>query len=345
MGFLTNLNRRTRLLVAAGAAATVLVGCSSGTPAAPAPAPGSAPGSAPAAPATDLNYSLEFKLDGIHAPYLTAQKNGWYEEAGVKVKFAPSGGSQDSLGRVATGAAGMGSVTSLVALQGLEKDMPITIVGVMLQHDATATEVLASSGIEHPRDLAGKSIGFAQAGGLQALLPAFAEKVGLDASSVKIVGVEPASVKPSLLAGQIDAANFFGPVFAGMDEVRVMPWHSYGFSILGTVIIANNDYLANNPDAVRAFLAQSVRGMDEVVKDPAGAGDIVAAATSTDPAFYRVQVPDFMQYFDVDAAPAGTFSSSAEQWADTIKVYREGGLLKADLEAADVFTNDYLPKQ
>ena len=55
------------------------------------------------------------------------------------------------------------------------------------------------------------------------------------------------------------------------DDVHVMMYPAYGVKLYGNVIIAGEEFLKKNPEAVKAFLRAFTKGTRDVLADPAGA--------------------------------------------------------------------------
>ena len=55
------------------------------------------------------------------------------------------------------------------------------------------------------------------------------------------------------------------------EDVVVLPYPSYGVKLYGNVVIASPKMIKEHPAAVKAFLAATVRGMKDVLADPAAA--------------------------------------------------------------------------
>lgn len=53
------------------------------------------------------------------------------------------------------------------------------------------------------------------------------------------------------------------------DEVVILPYPQHGVKLYGNAIIAGEEFLKKNPEAVKAFLRAFTRGMRDVIADPA----------------------------------------------------------------------------
>jgi NitT/TauT family transport system substrate-binding protein len=330
---------RLRLL-AAGGALVLLAGACGGSP-----EPGGSAGSQQNAPTVPITFSLDFAFDGLHSPFIVADEKGWYRDAGLDVRIQPSSGSQDSLTRLATGAAQLGVVSSSTVLAGIANQRhPVKVVGMLLQHDASATETQKSLNITTPAGLAGRTVATPPASTQNQFFPALLKANNIDPASIKNVAITPPAAKQTLLTGQVDATNIFGPVFADVaDKVNILYWYKFGLDIYGSTITANTGFLAQNPDAVRKFLDASMRGLQYVVDHPDEAGSLVAKRAQSSAAFFQAEVKEFLQFYDLPAAPKGPGTMDSAKWAQTQQINTQYGAQQREVPPDTVFTNDFLP--
>ncbi|MPY99420.1 MAG: hypothetical protein GEU97_15730 [Actinophytocola sp.] len=294
-----------------------------------------------------ITFSLDFAYDGLHSPFVVAQEKGWYDEAGLDVTIQPSGGSQDSLTRIATGAAELGVVSSSVALTGIANEQhPVKVVSMLLQHDAAATQVRKELNVSTPAELVGHTVATPPASALDQFFPALLDLNDVDLAEVEQIAINPAAAKQTLLGGQVDATNIFGPVFADvLDQVDNLYWYEFGLDIYGSTISANTDFLAENPQAVEGFLAASMRGVEYVMDNPDEAGELIAERAEGDPEFFRAEVEEFLQFYDPSAAPEGPGTMDEAKWQDTQELNVEYGAQEREVSLDEVYTNEFLTGQ
>lgn len=291
-----------------------------------------------------ITFSLDFNFDGLHSPFLIAQEKGWYADAGLDVAIQPSGGSQDSLTRIASGAADLGVVSSSVVLTGIANEQhPVKVVGMLLQHDAAATQTREELNVSKPADLVGLTVATPPASALAQFFPALLELNDIDPAEVKTIAINPAAAKQTLLGGQAEATNIFGPVFADVtDRVDNLYWYKFGLDIYGSTISANTDFLAERPQAVEQFLEVSMRGLEYVIDNPDEAGDLVAERAAGDPKFFRAEVKEFLQFYDPSAAPEGPGTMDEARWRKTQELNVSYGAQDKEIPLDQVYTNEFL---
>ena len=97
--------------------------------------------------------------------------------------------------------------------------------------------------------------------------------------------MDPPLRETMLVKGDVDAITgfYFTSVLnleargIKADEIAVMPYPAYGVKLYGNAIIASEEFIKKNPDAVKAFLRAFSKAAKEVVGDVKGATAVVKA--------------------------------------------------------------------
>lgn len=309
---------------------------------------GEAAGDESAAPGTvGVAFSLEFSPTGYHAPYALALEKGWFSDAGLDVTMTAGTGSSATITTVAGGQADVGLADLATLVITKDADMPVTAFGVMFAEAPTAVAVHEDAGVEEPADLDGMSIAITT-GGLDAqLLPAFLESNGLD-GKVEAVNVSSSAKTGAFLAHRVDG---FVPVLCGTAVVveeqegaplTTLPFGDYGVDMMGLGLIANDSFMAENPDALRAFLEVSDQAWTYAEEHP---DEAVAAMTAQFPEIQeetaRGQLDcafDFVHGDDTQGEPFGTMSP--EKWDSMLATLSQ----YADVEplaSEEYYTSEY----
>jgi NitT/TauT family transport system substrate-binding protein len=301
-------------------------------------------GSASAQPVT---LSLDFAIDGLHAPFFVALQKGYYRQAGLDVTIQPGQGSAPTVQITGAGRSQFGIADAGVVADAVSKGAGVTAVAALLQHMPGVTIALKTSGIAKPGDLAGKSIGDGAQGSTATLLPAFLNANHVDPASVKFVGMTYPARVPSLLSGQVNAIGGYVQEFVSvLDKVNVIRWYQNGVESYGSTIIVNNDFKRNHPDLVKAFLSASLKGLDYTVKNPADAASIVAAASHGDVTYFSGELALLDPYFtspDVDTHGYGWMNDAI--WNATQGLNVKYGTQPQPVDAASLYTDAFLPQK
>ena len=231
---------------------------------------------------TTIRFSNDWKWEGPAAPLLMALDRGWYAEAGLDVTMDTGKGSREAIPRVADGSnwqMGSSDINSLIKFQDQNPDL--APVAVMMIYNAPPFAIIGrkSLGVMAPKDLEDRILGAPAPDGAYAQWKAFVKANDIDASKVTIENVGFPVREPMLAAGKVDAITGYSfssfinlkAKGVGEEDITLILMREHGLDLYGNVIIANRDFAKSNPDAVKAFVAATVRGFQETAKDPEGA--------------------------------------------------------------------------
>jgi ABC-type nitrate/sulfonate/bicarbonate transport system substrate-binding protein len=220
---------------------------------------------------------------------------------------------------------------------------------VINQHSPVVVYSLEKSGIREPGDLVGRRIGVNVGGTKHREFQAFLEAVGIQESSLVLVGMTESSPAP-LLAGQVDAMLGYTEDQPITVELRGQPVNrialaDHGVDLYSTNIIANEAYLRENHELVRRMLRASLEGWEHAVQHP---DEAVAAYRAnrpeSDEAFNRA---NFHQLLPILSSPDvernGLGAQTADRWTHTRDVLHDLGLTSRRVAVDSLFTNAFLP--
>lgn len=137
-----------------------------------------------------------------HLPIYVARQQGFFSEKGMEIKILSPSATSDALKLAASGhvdiAVSYEPQTIIAAARGLD----IIAFGRLIEHPLTTLLFLKGKGIETPKDLEGKKIGYTVPGLMDVLLEAFAKLNNIQQYTAINVGF---SIVQSLTAGKVDA--------------------------------------------------------------------------------------------------------------------------------------------
>jgi NitT/TauT family transport system substrate-binding protein len=231
---------------------------------------------------TDIKFTLDWKFEGPAAPFFIALDKGYFAEEDLNVTIDTGAGSRESLPRVATGTydMGFGDINALIKLMDEQPDLKVKAVMMAYERPPFAVIGRKSQGVtEDPKSLEGKTLGAPPPDAAFGQWPAFVEATGLDTSGITIENVGFPVREPMLAQGQVDA--IFGFSFSSYinlkaqgvpdDDISLILMGENGLDLYGNVVIANTDFAAENPDAVKGFVKALIKGYMDAIADPAAA--------------------------------------------------------------------------
>lgn len=218
----------------------------------------------------------------MHAGLLFAQDQGYFEQEGLSVEIIPGNGSADALRHLATGEVELAYIDAPVLARGVERDMLVRSLGVLLRETPLTVFWDADRhDIRTPEDFAGKSIGAPPGGTAYRAIPAFLRKNGMGREDVERVSTGT-SIQP-LLAGQIDAYTGFtnsSAIKARLQGVRVKEFlfREFGIDMYGLTLAVREDFYNEHPELAYGFRRALVKGIRDALKHPDRAVQLVLEA-------------------------------------------------------------------
>lgn len=312
---------------------------------------GNTPGAAPAAVTVAMPYVPNVQF----APFYVAKAKGYYAQAGLDVRFDYQY-ETESVQRVAQRSAQFGMAGGDSVLLARAQGLPIVTVATNSQRTPTVFVSKAEQNITKPTDLRGKRVGIpARAGasyiGLQALLTA----TGIDERELDVREIGFAQVQ-ALSEGQIDAASAYAnnePVLLAKQgiKVNVLRVADY-FALASDGIIAHEALLAEQPAVVRGFVQATLRGMADVIADPAAAFavslDEIPELRSADAAtqdLQRAVLAETIPFWQSEQTAArGLGYTDPASWRATYSFLRQADLLVTDIDVNRAFSNEFIGK-
>jgi len=277
------LVRRAFPLIAAVAAAAVV--------AVPSVLPTSA---APTQQLTKVAYGADFLISGTTAPIYIAAEKGYFAEGGIEVTVSRGYGSADAVKRAATGQADIvqgdiGTAMQLRANEGAE----VKVVSPLYDKLPHAVLYYDDQGISTPKDLEGKTLADAPGSAPRQLFPAFAAVAGIDALRVEFRSVDASVRNTTFAAGQLSIITAFILNLADVEKLAYsqnpnrkilsMRYADYGLDMYGNGYITSDKMLAENPQAIAAFVAGAAKGLRDTYADvPAAVATVQRYAPEVD---------------------------------------------------------------
>lgn len=285
-----------RLGAALAALALLASACGGGedeTPATTAAATATTTATTMAMEMTPINLQLQWVAQAQFAGYYAAVDQGFYADEGLDVTILEGAVEIVPQQVVATGEAQFGLAWVPKALVSNEEGAGLVNVGQVFQRSGTLMVSWADSGITQPSDWAGRTVGnwgFGNEFELTAAIKKF------NVPDVELVG--QSFDMEALLNREIDAAeamiyNEYAQVLEATNpdtgelyqpsDLNVIDFNdpAIATAMLQDAIWVTEDYAAENPDTVEAFLRASFRGWIYCRDNPDSCVDIVLAAGPT----------------------------------------------------------------
>ena len=309
--------------------------------------------SAEAAPLKTIVFCLEWTPNTNHTGVYAAQALGYYREAGLDVKIVQPPENGATL-MCAAGQAqfAVDGQDTLAASLDLEHPLGVTAVAAILQHNTSGILSRAGDGITSAGGMEGRVYATWESPVELAMLRYCMEKENADFDKVKLIPNNITDEPAALAAHQTDAVwVFYG--WSGINaELSGVACDYWDFASLSAdldyytpMIVANNDFLASEPDTARAFLAATAKGYRYAAEHPREAadmlieGDTTGSLTDSRDLVYASQ--EWLADKYIADAPAWGYISP-ERWDAFYGWLYANQLSVRDLRGTG-FSNDYLP--
>lgn len=298
-----------------------------------------------------MTLTLNYLAQPAQAGFFLAKKRGYYKDAGIDLTIIEGKGSAVTSQQLAAGQTDIGFVGTQVVMDLISKGAPIKIVSAVIQGNFMSLATRAQDNIKTPQDLIGKTIagcpGCAQVPMVYALL----DREKIDKSKVTIINADASAMIGLLAGGKIDAAAA-DPNTVSIEmkkrgeKVNDMFFQDYGIRLINFVLAARTDRLAAKSDLYKRFIAASIKGWDEIRRNPE---ETVTALQEQYPEIkldkdtLRLQLTQGIVPFVCIPAAPGVGRASSAAWEGTYEVLTKYMGFKTDKPVSAFYTDEYLP--
>jgi putative hydroxymethylpyrimidine transport system substrate-binding protein len=337
------------------ALALALCGCGSSTVSGGASTAGGAasgvlPGALPHM--THATLILDFTPNAVHAGIYRALAAGFYRRENIDLQVVAPSATVEPLSLVSAGRAQFGladgsDVAAEIAAGGHDE-----AVMAIVQRPVGGLIALASEHLRSPAQLQGRAVGITGVPSDRAVLDTEVRHAGGDPARVRVVTVGFNGAQ-ALLAGRVAAFTGFVPDDGVGLEVEGHPitpfWldRNGGPAYPGLVAFTTRGLAASDPALVRDFVAATVRGYEDTLRDPSRSlAEELRLNPSLPRALTAASLRAYLPLLSAGGAPAGLRSVGALQPVHVAEMSRwmlAYHLLAAPLSFARYGSDAFLP--
>ncbi|MDP3117575.1 MAG: ABC transporter substrate-binding protein [Phenylobacterium sp.] len=297
---------------------------------------------------TTLRFATDWRAQAEHGGFYQALATGEYEKRGLKVEIIQGGPGVNVPQLLAAGAVdmGMGS-NSFIVLNLAQEKAPVKAVAAFMQKDPQVLIAHPDQGIETIADLKGRPILLSDAS-VTAFWVWLKAKYGFTDDQVRKYTFNSApflSDKRVAQQGYVTSEPYTIEKEAGFAP-KVFLLADNGYPGYATMVLARDQLIADNPEAVRAFVEGSIAGWRSYLEGDPAPGDALIKADNPE---MTQDVLDqarekLKSYGIVDGGePAMTGRMTEARWTEFLEMAKAQGVYPADLDGASAYTLDFLP--
>ena len=295
-----------------------------------------------------LTVVLDWYPNALHAFLYQAQKEGYFAEQGLEVDIQPPAGVNDAMSMVAAGKADIGLYYQQDVIRArAEQDVPIKSIGAVVQGPLNIILSLKDKNITTPKDLEGKTVGYAGTELSEALVHSIMQSNGADPDSVNMVDVG-FDLMSSMTTGNVDATigclvnhevpqmekegfevNYFFP-----DDFGVPQYYE-------GIFLASDKMIENEPDVLAGFLTACSKGFEDFKNNTDEVLQVLLdnqdeANFALDPDVEKKSCETLLPL--METADAKFLSQTEECWQENIDWMYDQGLIAKKPDVSDVMT-------
>ena len=298
-----------------------------------------------------ITFVLDWTPNTNHTGLYAAESLGYFEDQGLEVEIVqPPEDGADAL--VASGKAQFGVSFQDTMAPGVAGDnaLPTTAVAALIQHNTSGIISRKGEGIDTPKGMEGKKYATWDSPIEVAMIQDIVEEDGGDFSKVEMIPSTVTDEVSALESKSVDAIWIFY-AWAGIKfELSGIETDYFAFKDINPVfdyytpvVIANNDFLEEEPETAKKFLTALRDGYEYAIENSEEAADILCeAAPELDKDLVLASQEYLKDQYKAEVDQWGYIDP--ERWNAFYQWLNENGLTETEIPDNTGFSNDYLPE-
>ena len=292
-----------------------------------------------------LNIAKQLVLG--YTPLYIMEEKGWLEEAlakagyDIEVTYTEFESGPPENEAFAVGAQDLGVMGNVPAISGIAAGQKRDIIGIAYNGERTLGIVVQKeSDITEVTGLKGKKIGIVIGSIAQDFLNAILTDKGMVMEDVELINLGVSELETALVTGQVDAVAMWNPTMLKIcaDGAGVLLADGTGVYAGENVIVANQEYTAQNPEIVKIFMEQYQRAVEELKSDFPGYAKEYSSVTG---------LPEelLIQTWENSNFPVGLTAKDQSELKNTAKFLYEQKLISTEVNIEDYLDFSFSEKE
>lgn len=291
----------------------------------------------------EVKQVLDWFPQPTHGGIYAAQSKGYFKDENLSVQIDQGGPQVSSPQIVASGKAEFGMTTGDALLQARDEGIPIVAVGAFMQKSPIALFFHKGEEIKDFSDLNDRSV-------FAVLYAPYWDYIKNKIDIPRVKEFEFTGQYTSFLADQSSVVQGYvtnTPYYMKQQNIEVdhLLVADTGYNPYMTVIFTTEKLAKENPELVKSYLKQVVKGFEEYKDNYAEINEEILKANPNQ----TIEILNEESIAQKEYVYGNNFNDQIglmdeKRWEETIQQLYEIDVLKNKEDATNVFTNEFLPK-
>ena len=297
----------------------------------------------------DVTLVLDWAPNTNHTGFYVAQEKGYFKDAGLNVEIVqpPEDGAS---ALVASGKAqfGIDFQDSIAPAFASEEPLPVTAVATLTQHNTSGIISRKGEGMTSPKGMENKTYATWDMEVEKAMIKNVVEADGGNYDKIHMIPSNVTDEVTALKSKQVDAIWVYYAWGGVATQVKDLATDYFAFKDINPVfdyytpvIVANNNFLKEEPDTAKAFLKAVKHGYEDAIGNPEEAADILCkAAPELDKELVLASQKWLQDKYKAEVEQWGYIDR--KRWDAFYNWLGENKLIAQEIPEGFGFTNEYL---